>query len=72
MENDSTKLFESKQIRTAWNEEERNIERFPEDFMFRLTKEDVEFLKSQNVILEMGTNKNLIICIPNADFFVSA
>lgn len=24
--------------------------------MFRLTKEDVEFLKSQNVILEMGTN----------------
>lgn len=35
---------------------QRNIERFPEDFMFRLTKEDVEFLKSQNVILEMGTN----------------
>ncbi|MBQ2170215.1 MAG: ORF6N domain-containing protein, partial [Paludibacteraceae bacterium] len=34
---------------------QRNIERFPEDFMFRLTKEDVEFLKSQNVILEMGT-----------------
>ena len=35
---------------------QRNIERFPEDFMFRLTREEVEFLKSQNVILEMGTN----------------
>jgi len=33
---------------------QRNIERFPEDFMFKLTKEDVEFLKSQNVILETG------------------
>ena len=35
---------------------QRNIERFPEDFMFKLTKEDVEFLKSQNVILETETN----------------
>ena len=35
---------------------QRNIERFPGDFMFQLTKEDVEFLKSQNVILETGTN----------------
>ena len=30
----------------------RNIERFPDDFMFQLTKEEVEFLKSQIVILE--------------------
>ena len=30
----------------------RNIERFPEDFMFQLTKEEAEFLKSQIVILE--------------------
>ena len=29
---------------------QRNIERFPEDFMFRLTKEEVGFLKSQFVI----------------------
>ena len=29
----------------------RNIERFPDDFMFQLTKEEVEFLKSQIVIL---------------------
>ena len=35
---------------------QRNIERFPEDFMFRLTKEEVEFLKSQIVILETGKN----------------
>lgn len=35
---------------------QRNIERFPEDFMFRLTKEEVEFLKSQIVILEKGKN----------------
>ena len=35
---------------------QRNIERFPGDFMFQLSKEDVEFLKSQNVILETGTN----------------
>ena len=30
----------------------RNARRFPEDFMFRLTREDVEFLRSQNAILE--------------------
>ena len=35
---------------------QRNIERFPEDFMFRLTKEEAEFLKSQIVILETGKN----------------
>ena len=34
----------------------RNIERFPEDFMFQLTKEEVEFLKSQIVILETDEN----------------
>lgn len=34
----------------------RNIERFPEDFMFQLTKEEAEFLKSQIVILEMDEN----------------
>lgn len=28
----------------------RNIVRFPEDFMFQLTREEVEFMKSQNVI----------------------
>ena len=33
----------------------RNIDRFPDDFMFRLTKEEFSgFLRSQNVTLEMG------------------
>ena len=31
----------------------RNIERFPEDFMFELTKEEVECLRSQIVTLEI-------------------
>ncbi|MCZ4224261.1 ORF6N domain-containing protein [Pedobacter rhodius] len=32
----------------------RNIERFPENFMFELTKEENEVLRSQFVILEQG------------------
>lgn len=28
----------------------RNLDRFPEDFILRLTKEEAEFLVSQNVI----------------------
>ena len=35
----------------------RNIDRFPEDFMFRLTKE--EYLKSQFVILNTEQGKHL-------------
>ena len=31
----------------------RNIERFPEDFMFELTKEEVECLRSQFVALNI-------------------
>ena len=31
---------------------QRNIERFPEDFMFKLTKEEFDGLRSQNVTLE--------------------
>lgn len=43
----STKAF-NQQVR-------RNIERFPEDFMFRLTKDEVtECLRSQNVTLDVG------------------
>ena len=34
----------------------RNVDRFPEDFMFQLTKEETDFLKSQIVILEMNEN----------------
>ena len=34
----------------------RNAERFPEDFMFQLTKEEVELLRSQIVTLETDGN----------------
>jgi phage regulator Rha-like protein len=34
----------------------RNIERFPADFMFQLTEEELQNLKSQSVILKRGQN----------------
>ena len=37
----------------------RNIERFPNDFMFQLSKEDVEILKSQNVTSSWGGDRRL-------------
>ena len=36
----------------------RNIERFPEDFMFQLTKGEFEILKSQNVISNSWISQN--------------
>ena len=36
----------------------RNIERFPADFMFELTKEDVQVLRSQIATLEKGKGKH--------------
>jgi hypothetical protein len=40
----------------AFNQQvKRNIDRFPEDFMFRLTKDEViKNLRSQNVTLDVG------------------
>lgn len=35
----------------------RNIERFPEDFMFQLTKQEWDILRSQFVTLEAGKGK---------------
>ncbi len=32
----------------------RNIKRFPDDFMFELTKEENQFLRSQTVTLKRG------------------
>lgn len=42
----------------AFNQQvKRNIERFDEDFMFQLTKEEIElFLRSQNVTLNKNGN----------------
>src|SRR5262245_53230711 len=36
----------------------RNPERFPSDFMFQLTQEEVELLRSQSVTLETGKGKH--------------
>jgi len=35
----------------------RNIERFPEDFMFELTESEYKYLRSQIVTLEIGRGK---------------
>lgn len=37
----------------------RNIERFPNDFMFELTKEESDNLRSQNVISSWGGSRYL-------------
>ena len=36
----------------------RNLERFPEDFMFQLNKEEADFLTSQIVILKRGRGQH--------------
>ena len=36
----------------------RNIDRFPSDFMFQLSKEEMDFLRSQFVTLESGRGKH--------------
>ena len=43
------KLYQVKAIALR-QQVKRNKNRFPEDFMFKLTKEEVECLVSQNVI----------------------
>lgn len=47
LDSDLASLYEveTKQLKRQVN---RNIERFPEDFMFVLTKEELEFLRCQN------------------------
>ncbi|MEN8227410.1 MAG: ORF6N domain-containing protein [Bacteroidota bacterium] len=39
--------------------EKRNIERFPEEFMFQLTTEEFEILKSQIVISSWGGTRKM-------------
>ena len=38
----------------------RNIERFPEDFMFQLNKKEAEFLRSQFVTLKRGQHRKYL------------
>ena len=42
----------------------RNGERFPEDFMFQLTAEEVELSRSQSVILNPGRGQNILVPRP--------
>ena len=39
----------------------RNQDRFPKDFMFQLTAEEVELSRSQSVILNPGRGQNILV-----------
>ena len=43
----------------------RNPDRFPEDFMFRLTSEETASLRSQNVISSWGGRRHPPYALPN-------
>ena len=49
LDKDIAALYELKPIRLR-EQVQRNIERFPEDFMFRLNDSEVDFMVSQNAI----------------------
>jgi hypothetical protein len=49
----------SVETRTLNQAIKRNIERFPEDFMFQLTREETELSRSQSVILNPGRGQNI-------------
>jgi len=46
------------EVRSLNQAVKRNITRFPEDFCFKLTAEDIEFSESQTVILKPASSKN--------------
>ena len=54
------------QVRVLTQAVKRNISRFPEDFMFQLTSDEVESLRSQNVILNTGERGRNIKYLPYA------
>jgi len=41
----------------------RNINRFPDDFMFQLTKGRMDYLEVAKCVLKLGRKKNFAICI---------
>ena len=49
LDKDIAALYEVKPIRLR-EQVQRNIERFPEDFMFQLSESEVDFMVSQNAI----------------------
>ena len=59
LDRDLAKLYQV-ETRRINEQVKRNIERFPEDFMFQLTKEELEIWKSQNATsnsIKMGLRK---------------
>ncbi len=58
LDRDLAELYgvETKQLK---RQVRRNLGRFPEDFMFELTEEENEFLRSQFGTLKKGENENL-------------
>ena len=58
LDKDLAELYgvETKVLNQAWK---RNIERFPEEFCFQLTKEEVEILRSQIATLNTGRGSNI-------------
>jgi len=53
------------EIRALNQAVKRNIERFPEDFMFQLTRSEWEILKSQSAALENWISQNVISSQPD-------
>ncbi len=49
LDKDLAELYEIKALRLR-EQVKRNLERFPENFMFRLTEDETEFMVSQNAI----------------------
>lgn len=41
----------------------RNTDRFPEDFMFRLTDEEFQHLRSQFATFKLGRKKSSSLCV---------
>ena len=54
------------EVRVLAQAVKRNSARFPEDFMFQLTSEEVDCLRSQNVILKTGKRGQNIKYLPYA------
>ena len=58
LDSDLAKLYEV-ETRVLNQAVKRNMERFPDDFMFQLTKEETENLRSQFVISSWGGTRKL-------------
>ena len=55
LDNDLAELY-GYEVKRLNQQVKRNIERFPEDFMFQLAKEDIEVVKSQFATLNESRN----------------